>query len=694
MGQAMSYPAFCTRLIDLEDGANQTLVSAQAWLEVLHRQDAGADHVPQLRQDGLSAWLHDTRRVCQSAATHLPMEPSTAESLRILARYAPIGLLAGCVLQNIALPANCHLPLAAYAHAAHARLVGGGQHSGNLAVLFRQFLEQAGLFLPPVGSALYQGHRQVPEHAWCLSAYRLSLALFPEQYQAEILGAAWFECLLGVPALVGAAQAALAPASDLAAKLEQRYASAQACLETALKVACEGEDAQSVLTRVQTGFSVSHSLFCDWLHHCAQDLEADRRHPARAMVQLVRDKGRFADGYHSKLKLDKQPFDELIVGDAERFVEALARSRWVSPGRPDDSLLVTRLLTFGGPMFRVFSEQEEAVIRDWIGGLEQSAIAVPPEADSSHVAPPPALVPSQPQVPDQRLPVREMYYRLLNLEQHPQIRQAATEFCNNWLARSARGMFKGSNALPFDAYSHRALRDWFEARAAAQVQSYAADAEPTDKSRDDVIDEALQLCPMILIDGAWLQRWTNAGLVDSPIGALLYKILSDEIGNGDTALNHPNIYRALMAQMGVDLPDFRSREFAAFARFTDAAFEVPVFWLSVSLAPHRYLPETLGLNLAMELSGVGGAYRTARDELRQHGFSTLFVDLHNTIDNVSTGHSAMALDAIELRMDQVLRSGNPQQVRGEWHRIWTGFRALAAPPRGWREWLRPARYAH
>lgn len=76
---------------------------------------------------------------------------------------------------------------------------------------------------------------------------------------------------------------------------------------------------------------------------------------------------------------------------------------------------------------------------------------------------------------------------------------------------------------------------------------------------------------------------------------------------------------------------------------------------------------------------MGGAYRTARDELREHGFSTLFVDLHNTIDNVSTGHSAMALDAIEMRMDQVLCSGNPQQVRSEWHRIWTGFRALAAP---------------
>lgn len=122
MGQAMSYPAFCTRLIDLE-GAGGTLASAQAWLDVLHRQDV----VPPLRQGGLSAWLEDTRLICRSTGTHSPLEPSEAESLRILARYAPLGLLAGCVLQNFAQPANCHLPLAAHAHAAHALLVGSGQ---------------------------------------------------------------------------------------------------------------------------------------------------------------------------------------------------------------------------------------------------------------------------------------------------------------------------------------------------------------------------------------------------------------------------------------------------------------------------------------------------------------------------------------------------------------------------------------
>jgi hypothetical protein len=149
-----------------------------------------------------------------------------------------------------------------------------------------------------------------------------------------------------------------------------------------------------------------------------------------------------------------------------------------------------------------------------------------------------------------------------------------------------------------------------------------------------------------------------------------------------------------MKQMGIDLPDFRTREFAYSERFTDDAFAVPAFWLSVSHFPRRFQPETLGLNLAMELSGVGGTYRTAHDELRHYGFSTLFVDLHNTIDNVSSGHSGMALEAIELYMDEFVHSCSAHVVAAQWRRVWTGFRALLMPKRAWTElFVRPRYHA-
>lgn len=695
---------FCAQLIKLESSEDQLLDVARGLVERLHKEYTNSP--PQLSMEkGVDDWIECAQWFCKSTQVQVidQLHPDRGESLRILARYAPLGLLPGCVMQNMANPANCHLPLAAHMHSAHALLVGSGLHSQNLAHRFRHLLEQVGLFLPLSTSTLFEQQAEVPVSSWQIPAYWLSLSLFPERCAPEILGAACCECLYGVPRLVAAAQQCLVPQHPFLSSMRQRQQAALPSLRAALQELLR-DDIEGVLAeRVVGGFTVSVRMLQEWEQGCRVDLLQGRCQPARAMVELVRNKARFAVGYHGKLKLAKQPFDELILQDAERFVEELGRSRWISPGRPEDSLLLTRLLAFGGPMFRVFSDEEEAAIRDWISSLTRTAAAPLSDVDASLPSSLSApvtltLVPSlasSSAAPDVPMPsVRDLYHQLLNLEQYPQVRHSAAAFCNRWLARSARGVFKDDNALPFDDYSHQALRAWFEMRAAVQVQSYTADSVDSEKSREDVIDEALQLCPMILIDGAWLQRWGNAGLVETPIGALLYKILSDEIGNGDTALNHPNIYRALMRQMGVVLPNFRSREFAHFARFKDAAFEVPVFWLCISLFPQRYIAETLGLNLAMELSGVGGAYRTARDELHQHGFSTLFVDLHNTIDNVSTGHSAMALRAIELWMDQALRNGDARQVRNAWLRVWTGFRALAAPSRHWREWIRPVRYAY
>ncbi|MFG6194394.1 iron-containing redox enzyme family protein [Nonomuraea sp. JJY05] len=91
------------------------------------------------------------------------------------------------------------------------------------------------------------------------------------------------------------------------------------------------------------------------------------------------------------------------------------------------------------------------------------------------------------------------------------------------------------------------------------------------------------------------------------------------------------------------------------------------------------MPEILGLNLAMELSGVGGGYRRAAAALRRYGYSTLFVDLHNTIDNVATGHAAWAADAIDTYLADLPRVLGPEGVTAAWERIRVGYRSLNPP---------------
>ena len=104
-----------------------------------------------------------------------------------------------------------------------------------------------------------------------------------------------------------------------------------------------------------------------------------------------------------------------------------------------------------------------------------------------------------------------------------------------------------------------------------------------------------------------------------------------------------------------------------------------MFWLCLSLFPKHFLPEILGLNLAVELCGIGNTYREAADILRFYGFNPWFVELHNTVDNASTGHTAWAKEAIINYMGELLAFGGESQVQKQWERIWTGYRAYARP---------------
>jgi hypothetical protein len=132
--------------------------------------------------------------------------------------------------------------------------------------------------------------------------------------------------------------------------------------------------------------------------------------------------------------------------------------------------------------------------------------------------------------------------------------------------------------------------------------------------------------------------------------------------------------------MGVELPPTGSPEFAQDQRFKTESFRLPVYWLSLGKFPITFLPEILGMNLAMELSGVGGSYRSARRFLKHHKFSTRFVDIHNTIDNVSTGHSAWAADAIDTFMRSRVSQSDPREHSQVWDRVRLGYESLTPVP--------------
>lgn len=608
----------------------------------------------------------------------------------ILLQYAPRGLLNGCVVQYASNAANNHEHLASILHQIHSLHVGGGNARQNENILFRQLLENKGINLPSISSVAFIDNSEIMPEALKLPAYFLGLSLFSKEKLPEILGACLFDALFPIPEIIRTIQLYLAKEGDPTAyfrtKLTVNFQQIKVCAENAIMKFLEFDDNANNRIRIINGMNVALSLNYLWTMKILNILNSSYFSHFQKMKRLIIRKSTHAMGYHSHVKLKKGlKFEETLAQSPEDFVSALGESHWVVAGHPEQSLLLTKLIDFKGPMFRVFSDKEIDIMKDWIISLAEKKQTEPNDYAEffkaeefmvdmtdihSHVINSSAL--------------RDLYYYLLNIEDYPQILPQAKKFALEWLTQSAIDLNAGEKALPFEEYSHQNLRNWFELQAKIQVDSYPGDQEEITKTREEVIDEALQLCPMISIDGAWLQRWTTAGLIDTEIGANLYKIYSDEVGNGEVELNHPLIYRNLIEEMGISLPKFASYEFCHWAGFEEDSFKVPVFWLSISQFPQRFMAETLGLNLAMELSGVGGAYRTAKDELRHYGYSTLFVELHNTIDNVSTGHSAMALQAIEFYMDEILQNHDKKVLSEHWERIWTGYRALVPPKKMWK----------
>jgi hypothetical protein len=616
----------------------------------------------------------------------------------VLRQYAPLGLLSGCVLQSCFHPGISGGELSCALHRVHRGLldVRLEQTAGTR---FRDRLRSLGVILPPVHGHGLSGRSDIADRSFELPTFLLSLAQVSARRMPEILGAALYEVLHGAPKIVryvdkgDPSRTNNVEASTRRCEVPSTIADMKAAIGLFLKQTESAvdhneayRDAVRRLIGTARAIAAAQREWTRWLLDTIIGgyFRADQR-----MLRLLEGKAKYALGYHGAVLVGGCPFDSLLNEAPEVLLQRLSESSFVSPGHPEKSFLLTTLLSPRGKMFRIFQPWEINVIHDWIVWLgEERATAqtqhvatklepLSASIDRSRVSERSGAMPPKQLHFHKKRSARVLYHLLLNIDKHPDAIVHANLYARRWLS-AAEARLKGqSGRLPVERYSLTNLRAWFDEMVHSQFESYSPTSDGPDKTRAQVVDEAVQLCPLVLIDGAWLQKWSSADLCDTAIGQILYTIYSDEIGNGRSDLNHPNIYRALMRQMGVVVPDVCTREFAYWEVLKDSAFDVPTFWLSLAQSPRSFLPETLGLNLSMELSGVGGAYRTARDELRHYGFSSHFVDLHNTIDNVSTGHSAMALDAIAIYMDEISAHANSVDIDKHWKRIWTGYIALS-----------------
>ncbi|WP_327221030.1 iron-containing redox enzyme family protein [Streptomyces cyaneofuscatus] len=615
---------------------------------------------------------------------------------------APLALLSGAWLQWLSAPGNADDPLVLRILALYASDVGAGHPAASRGSAYLELLRRLRLAENAAPAGRLTGDQRIPDGAFRLPALLLAMSRRPDDFRGEILGADLCLRAVGLLPALTLVQEVLPTETDWATldpghrREDEGPLPVDRC-RAAVDVLVEQEGEQGA-DAVRTGFRWMLAGLRDWSEALHAELVA-AGDPAFDMAELMRLRSREGAVYHHQFLLEGKPLARWLAEcrtDPGPLLDVLARSKLVKPGRSGTSSLVRGLVGERGPMFRVFSPEDLTVIRRWIDSLpvkpaeasEPEPEDVPggdlPEKSSPARTTDPLTAVAASLRAGARSPgrtpsgLREAYHLLMNRTDTPALRSWAMDYVAGWLARSGHGMDRTAMQLP-ERWGHEGLRPWLQSQHDQHGAEFEENAAVPLPSKEAVVDDTVQTAPLTLIDGSWLQGFTDYEQASSAIGHSLFETYWDELGNGEPHLNHPLIYRDVLKEMGVELPPTASAAFAQWPGFREESLELPVYWLCVGRFPQTFLPEVLGLNLAMELSGVGGTYRRARLALKAYGFSTRFVDIHNTIDNVATGHSAWAADAVDTLLASLPDAPGPGARADVWGRVRVGYRSLNPP---------------
>ena len=610
----------------------------------------------------------------------MPTEDLTRRQvLHYFVQYLPTAFVDGCWLQCGLRVATAHTLVGAaltglYQHQVRSFVADPGRH---FVADYHAVYSRLGAPLEEVSSYTFAERADFLEPGFVLPLFLLGITQFTRTFPIEILGVnlAWQFLDLSAfgPSLIRDACKAfgLPLLGDDLADPDHLQKGRDMAVEAVVSVFDDiGESgvADNWL-RLLRGIAAGVEVWEAWFEATRAAAPTGPPDPLQEMVDMLWRKAPHACGYHADRSLGARRIDDYLDPekfDAQGFLDALAGSPWVRIGKSEKSALLNRLIGFGGPMLAVFTPVEQQIIQNWIDTLRpEDATSSPAAADGRPEAAPgpsvseeeclkgPGWEASKFRERSKRLygncSLRELYHYLVNVEFHPDILPIAERFARDRLERSMAILSKGERPIPSRRYDPAALERWVYEKHRSQVDSYRPPGERPEVPREVFIEGTVQLAPLILIDGGWLQGMASPALIHTTVGRMLFHVFVEELGEGKREEHHANVYRDLLAAMGEDAPPVDTMEFAQWPRLLDSSFEVPTLWLSISCFPRHFLPEILGLNLAVELAGVGGPYMEARDTLRQFRLPTLFVDVHNAADNVSAGHAAWAMNAIHGR---------------------------------------------
>ena len=281
--------------------------------------------------------------------------------------------------------------------------------------------------------------------------------------------------------------------------------------------------------------------------------------------------------------------------------------------------------------------------------------------------------------------LKEVYFKLHNLEMHPDVLSTAHQLLLNLFSEALLKATQQpqTSILRLSQYTQKGLEDFVRATESATTQQWEDYVTRRRVGRPrELFSDAEQAklwleqsAPARFVDGAWLGHINK---ITTPFNLRratkhAWQVLSEELGDGELNRNHVFLYNQLLQESGSSLPAGHSRDFIHEAHGLNhlGIWKAAVSQLLISLFPHEFLPEILGFNLHFE--GLTLTTMKAAHELKELHINPYYFLIHIAIDNSDSGHTAIALQAVVEYMEVIRAQSGDEAVQQVWRRIQAGF---------------------
>jgi len=600
-------------------------------------------------------------------------DPQAREA--VLRQRAPLSLLTGCWLDTLSQPATQPAVIVNRLFAHHFRCQGEGNPQRSIHHLRRRALEGGGVFLPDIDAEDFPAKTEARPLTMLHAAFYLALSRLPANHLPEVVGVHYVVNALGVDDLLIGTEPVLCE-SELRAVLAEYLTVAGPVERRRLRTAV------TLALALEREHVAALAALAEW--HRGLSLDAK-------VAAIIERHAPYAGRQHRNVRVAGRPLTETFddpAFDVAAFVRELRTSRQFKPMR-DGTPRFLRAIKFGGPMFGIFDEREASLFTAWAAAIQAGDL---PEVEitPNRVGDGPAAEWSAAVAHGASSDVRyadahprddrEMFHRLVNIENHPNTLPLARRRAMEHLAAAEMLFAHGAAGRYTDAtwfeYTPQALIDrvhqiyWDKL-----VKPYQPLAKIPD--RDAVVFGQKTFALGSMIDGTWAYRIGNLGRFRRPSDGMLFSIYADEMGRGDLRKNHITLIHQVLGSMSIELPHIRDVAFLDQEELPDDLYGFSIHQICLALFPDSFYNEILGYNLGIEMFGLGEMRLHEMQKLRHHGFDVAYEEAHLSIDNMSAGHARQSADIIVSYLDDVARTVGPAVVREEWRRVWRGYASFA-----------------